>query len=120
MADFQNPTDQAPEPASTPEMSLADIPAFVQAMKDDKRIKPKWVEVAANGRVVIPAAMRDALGMAGGDKLLARLDGEGRLVLETADVVFDRIQAAAAPFIVPGVSIVDELIAERHAEAERE
>ncbi len=88
-------------------------------LRDETRIKPKWVDVAANGRVVIPANMRAALGISGGGRLIARINEQGSLVLETIDVVVKDVQSRMAPYIVPGVSVVDELIAERRAAAAR-
>jgi len=78
-----------------------------------------YVTVAANGRVVIPAEVRESLGMKGGDKLLARVE-DGALILEPIHVSIRKAQELVAKYIPPGVSMVDELIAERRAAAERE
>lgn len=76
------------------------------------------VRVGPQGRVVIPARLRRSLGINVGDRLIARTDGE-RLVMERPETirsrVFDRFQA-----IPPGVSLAQELIDERRAEAIRE
>ena len=75
------------------------------------------LNIAANGRVVIPAAMRAALGLSAGGKVRARIE-DGALVLETLDAVIRRTQALAARYNPEGSpSPVDELIAERRAEA---
>ena len=76
------------------------------------------VHVGAQGRVVIPAALRKALRLKRGDRLVARKVGES-LVLERREALERRLQERFA-HIPPGVSLVDELIAERRAEADRE
>ena len=78
------------------------------------------LKVGPGGRVVIPANMREAMGVAEGDTLLATLvDGELRL-LSTQGAV-KRAQAMVRAAIPPGgPSLVDELIADRRREAERE
>ncbi len=75
--------------------------------------------VAANGRVVIPADIRAALGVKDGGKLIARIE-DGRLVLETVHTALAKVQAMVRQYVPEGVSLVDELIAERRAEAQRE
>ena len=75
--------------------------------------------MAANGRIVIPAAMRGALGVLGGGKLVARLV-EGTVVLEPLEAAIRRARAMVARYAPAGSPLVDELIAERHAAARRE
>ena len=76
------------------------------------------VDVGAQGRVVIPAALRKALKLKRGDRLVVRKVGES-LVLERREALERRLQERFA-HIPSDVSLVDELIAERRAEAERE
>jgi len=76
------------------------------------------VRIGPQGRVVIPSALRKRLGIREGDRLVAHLD-DGRLVLETSDNILDRLQRRFEG-IPPGVSLADELIAERHAEGRRQ
>ncbi len=76
------------------------------------------VHVGAQGRVVIPAALRKALKLKRGDRLVARKVGES-LVLERREALERRLQERFA-HIPSDVSLVDELIADRLAEAERE
>ena len=75
--------------------------------------------MASNGRVVIPASMRAELGLHDGEKLIARVEN-GAVVLEPVSVAVKRIQALVAKYIPDSTGIIDELIAERRAEAERE
>lgn len=51
--------------------------------------------VGAKGRVVLPAAIRRAAHIGEGDELVARLVGEGQLLLETKDAVRARVWGAA-------------------------
>jgi AbrB family looped-hinge helix DNA binding protein len=72
--------------------------------------------LAANGRVVIPANMRAALGLRDGGKLVARLV-DGAIILEPVDAAIRRAQAMVARYASGSPSLVDELIAERRAAA---
>jgi AbrB family looped-hinge helix DNA binding protein len=77
------------------------------------------VELGAGGRLVIPAPMRAALGMKEGDKVLVRLEGH-ELRIYTYQEAMRRAQEIVRSFVPTGVSLVDELIADRRAEAARE
>ena len=77
------------------------------------------VELGAGGRLVIPAPMRAALGMKEGDKVLVRLEGN-ELRIYTYQEGIRRAQEIVRSFVPPDVSLVDELIADRRAEAARE
>lgn len=70
------------------------------------------------GRLVIPANLRKALHLKAGDCLLVRREGES-IVLERADAVEQRLRARFS-HIPKNISLADELIAERRAEAARE
>ena len=75
--------------------------------------------LSSEGRVVIPASVRTQLGLKPGDVLnFAVLDGA--LVMRTRESALRRLQEMFAQTKRPGVSMVDELIAERRAEARRE
>jgi AbrB family looped-hinge helix DNA binding protein len=76
------------------------------------------VQIGAQGRVVIPAALRKALRLQPGDRLVARQVGES-LVLERREVVERRLRERFQG-VPKNLRIVDELLAERRAEAERE
>lgn len=73
------------------------------------------VQVGAQGRVVIPAALRKAMKLEPGDRLVVRKVGES-LVLERREVVERRLRERFR-HIPRDVSLADELIAERRAEA---
>lgn len=72
------------------------------------------------GRVTIPAEIRHVLGLKEGSKLVASVE-DGRLVLETRPHLLARYQArlaeAAAAAGHSSGSVVEELLADRRAEA---
>ena len=75
--------------------------------------------MAANGRILIPAEIRTAMGLAGGERMTARVI-DGALVLEPLDLAIKRAQQLVAQYVPKGVSLADELIAERRLAAESE
>ncbi|MGA9062267.1 MAG: AbrB/MazE/SpoVT family DNA-binding domain-containing protein [Terracidiphilus sp.] len=75
--------------------------------------------LSANGRIVIPAAIREQLGIRPGDPVLMEVE-DGVLRIESYPTRIARIQREFAQFIPPGVSLADELIRERREEARRE
>ena len=76
------------------------------------------VTVGPQGRLVVPAPLRRRLGIEPGNVLVARAQDDC-LVLERRDAILTRLRGRVA--IASGdVSVVDALIAERRAEAERE
>jgi AbrB family looped-hinge helix DNA binding protein len=77
------------------------------------------LRVNENGRVVIPASFRKALGIKAGDEVLLRME-EDELRITTMKKRIERAQRHARKYVKPGVSLVDELIAERREAAERE
>ena len=88
--------------------------------------RPRFVEeprvrmrMGAKGRLVIPAAMRQALGIAENEVIDLRVvDGELRIV--TLRETIRRVQEWARKVIPPGVSLADELSAERREAAKYE
>lgn len=73
------------------------------------------------GRIVVPAAMRAAMLAKAGDTLVAQVvDGELRIV--SREWIMRRIDEEAEKFKAanPGVSLVDELIADRREEVRRD
>jgi AbrB family looped-hinge helix DNA binding protein len=77
------------------------------------------MRMGAKGRLVIPAAFREALGIAEGDKLILRVvDDELRIA--TRESRLRRTREWARQNIPPGVSLADELSAERREAAKHE
>ena len=79
-------------------------------------------KVIAGGKIVIPAELRRELGIVDGDSLVVEREPGGGIVIKTYQQVVREVQARFRELLKPGVtgSIVDELLAERRAEAERE
>jgi AbrB family looped-hinge helix DNA binding protein len=76
--------------------------------------------VSEGGRVVIPAEMRAKFDLNVGDKVVWREEADG-LVLLSLRASIKRTQALVAKYNKhPKRSVVDELIAERRAEAAKE
>lgn len=78
-----------------------------------------WTKVGEGGRVVIPAEIRRLIDVKEGDRVLLLVE-DGELHVITVSQGIRRAQELAMPYIRPGVSMVDELIAERRAETARE
>jgi AbrB family looped-hinge helix DNA binding protein len=83
-------------------------------MHGDTRIR-----VNENGRVVIPAPYRKALGIKPGDEVILRMEDD-ELRITTMQRRIERAQRRVRKYVKPGVSLVDELIAERREAAKRE
>lgn len=77
------------------------------------------MKMSEGGRVVIPAEIRQSLGLKEGDAVLFDLR-DGEVVLTTRLEQIKRAQALVRKYVPTGVSLADELIAERRAEAARE
>ena len=78
------------------------------------------LRLGKNGRIVIPARVRDALGLREGDTLVLTVGPcSGRLILETEEMILARLHdlVGAAP---EGELVSEELLRERREEAQRE
>ncbi len=76
-------------------------------------------QLGANGRVVIPTAMREELGIKPGDPIVMELE-DGVLRIESFMKRLGKIQDEIIQLVGPDRSLADELIAERREEARRE
>jgi AbrB family looped-hinge helix DNA binding protein len=77
------------------------------------------VKLNENGRVVIPASYRKALGIKAGDEVILRM-ADDELRITTMKRKIERAQRRVRQYVKPGVSLADELIAERREAAKRE
>jgi len=75
--------------------------------------------VNENGRVVIPASFRKALGINIGDEVVLRLEDD-ELRITTLKRRVERAQRLVRKHVKRGTSLVDELIAERREAARNE
>jgi AbrB family looped-hinge helix DNA binding protein len=75
--------------------------------------------VGEKGRVVIPASIREALGIRIGDEVVLRIE-DNELRLSTLKTRLARAQQRLRKFIKPGRSLSGELIAERREAASHE
>jgi AbrB family looped-hinge helix DNA binding protein len=77
------------------------------------------MRVNENGRVVIPASYRKALGINVGDEVVLRIEDE-ELRITTLKRRLAQAQRRVRRYVKPGRSLADELIAERREAAKRE
>ena len=77
------------------------------------------MRVSQNGRVVIPASFRKALGINVGDEVLLRVEDD-ELRITTQERRIRRAQRRAKAYVKPGTSLVAELLAERRDTAKNE
>ena len=75
--------------------------------------------VNENGRVVIPASFRKALGINIGDEVILRMEDD-ELRITTLKRRVERAQRLVRKHVKRGTSLVDELIAERREAARNE
>jgi AbrB family looped-hinge helix DNA binding protein len=83
------------------------------------KLGPTKLRLGPDGRVVIPAAFREALDVSDGDTLIASVV-DGELHLLTIPAAIRRAQAIVRQHVPEGVSLVDELLEDRRREVERE
>ncbi len=69
--------------------------------------------------MVIPLACRQKLGIEPGQEVLLRMENDG-VHLMTFNQALSSFQDKVAALVGPGVSLADEVIAERRAEAAKE
>lgn len=78
------------------------------------------VVVGDRGRLVLPADVRAALGLAPGTRMLLSTERDGSLRLRPYRVVADQSRGLLADLAPAKTSMVDELLAERRREAAHE
>jgi hypothetical protein len=79
-----------------------------------------WLDVAPDGRLELPSLLRTALDVGRGGRILAEVARGGTVSLVSARTAVEQAQTIFQRYARPGISVVDELIAERRAETARE
>jgi bifunctional DNA-binding transcriptional regulator/antitoxin component of YhaV-PrlF toxin-antitoxin module len=106
--------------AGTGASSGGDVAARSRAVTGENRAHAGChLTIGINGRVELPALLLEAAGLSAGDAVVAEA-GTGELRLRSLDRAIAEVQAMVRRFVPEDVSLVDELIAERRREAERE
>ena len=77
------------------------------------------VKIIDGGKLIIPASFRRKLGIDTGDTVVIEL-GEDGLHVRSLSSAVRRAQEIVSEFVPDGVSLADELIAERRVEAEHD
>jgi AbrB family looped-hinge helix DNA binding protein len=77
------------------------------------------IRAGERGRLVLPASLRKRIGLQEGDRLVVRVEPDNSLRLVSLTDQIRRLQGIFKD-IAPGVSLAEELIQERRAEAQRE
>ncbi len=77
------------------------------------------VKINPNGRIVIPAPFREALGVESGDEIVLRMEND-ELRITTQRQRIQKAQRLLGNLVGPERSLSDELIAERRKAAKDE
>jgi AbrB family looped-hinge helix DNA binding protein len=77
------------------------------------------ITVGDRGRLVLPSSVRSELGLTPGTRMLLSTEPDGSIRLRPYRIVADQSRGLFADLAQHG-SLVDELVAERRAEAKRE
>jgi AbrB family looped-hinge helix DNA binding protein len=78
-----------------------------------------FARVNENGRVVIPASYRKALGIKAGDEVILRMEDD-ELRITTMRRRIERAQRLVRKYVKRDTSLVDDLLADRREAAKRE
>ncbi|HEU0221190.1 MAG TPA: hypothetical protein VFR34_03120 [Paracoccaceae bacterium] len=88
-------------------------------MRQSGTTDPEPLDVAPDGRLLIPMRLREAMLLDSGGRVMASVvDGELRLI--SPRVALRKLRQTARALVPEGASVVDEFIAEKRLEAERE
>ena len=89
------------------------------APSHSSELGPTKVRLGPDGRIVVPAAFREALGIREGDPLFASIK-DGELHLLTVRAAVRKAQTLVRQFVPEGVSLVDEILDDRRLEFDQE
>jgi bifunctional DNA-binding transcriptional regulator/antitoxin component of YhaV-PrlF toxin-antitoxin module len=82
-------------------------------------MESRSTKIVDGGKLVIPASFRRELGFQVGDTVVMEVV-EGELRVRSRDAAIAEIQKLVRGLVPEGVSLADELIADRRAEAAKE
>lgn len=82
-------------------------------------VRENLTRINQNGRIVIPASFRRALGIKSGDTIVLHIEDD-ELRMTTLRQRLAKAQRLVRKHVPPTVSLADELIAERREAAKRE
>ena len=82
-------------------------------------MESRSTKIDDGGKLVIPARFRRELGLQIGDTVVMEVV-EGELRVRSRDAAITEIQRLVRSLVPEGVSVVDELIADRRTEAAKE
>ena len=85
----------------------------------NKPLSRRSIPVAENGRMNLPADVRRRLGMKGAGRITIE-EFEDHFEIRSFEQRMKLVRTLMEPYLQPGRSMVDELIAERRAENARE
>jgi hypothetical protein len=77
-------------------------------------------EVRADGAIIVPAASAEQAGFVAGKPVVVWVQGDGAVALLSPEAAVKRVQEMVRAVVPEGVSLVDELLADRRRESARE
>lgn len=78
-----------------------------------------FTTVSSKGQLVIPAQIRQALGIKAGTRVAIRREGDELILRPATQVTAQHLIDELCGMTAGGYSMADDLIAERHAEDEK-
>ncbi len=108
--------DTAPRPKATKLPPGSPDEAAESAELSEPAPNWVWTMIRKGGVIQLPAEYLEAMGVAEGDQVQLALDGDVVRVLSRAAAIREA-QELVRRYVPEGVSLVDELLAERRAEA---
>lgn len=99
--------------ASAPSLRAVDAPPMVSERSANR------VRLGPSGQISIPGTIMETLGLKEGDTLIVTVEEE-EIRLMTIPAAVRKAQTIVRQYVPAGVSLVDELLADRRHEVERE
>lgn len=106
------------KPVPPAEHGFAEAPAHELRMPQESP-KAEWVRVGEDGQIMLPPSLLAVLGVKAGARVYIGANGNGLEVL-SREGAKKRLDEIASKYKVPGVSVVDEFLAERRREAAKD